>query len=91
MTQLVLIEQELTEAEEAKKIANKGKARVCARWAVALADEVWLATRSDPPFHGDTLTHLRRIQQVLLSPFHSRSGRAFKYGSSSEGLRPLHH
>ena len=47
---LVLIEQELAEAEEALKIANEGKIRVCARRAVGLADEVWLAKQSNQPF-----------------------------------------
>ncbi len=72
MTQLVLIEQELTEAEEAMKIGNEGKARVCARRAVALADEVWLANQSDQPFRGDALAHLRRIQQDLSLPLSIR-------------------
>ena len=37
-----LIEQELTAAEAALKAGNDGKARVCARRAVALASEAWL-------------------------------------------------
>jgi uncharacterized protein (UPF0147 family) len=68
MTQLVLIEQELAEAEEAIKIGNDGKARVCARRAVALADDAWLGTRSNQPFRGDAMAHLRRIQQDLSMP-----------------------
>ena len=63
-----LIEQELATAEAALKIGNDGKARVCARRAVALADEAWLATRSDQLFRGDALAHLHRIQQDLSMP-----------------------
>ncbi|MDH5574987.1 MAG: hypothetical protein OEY80_05850, partial [Nitrospirota bacterium] len=37
--------------------------RVCARRAVALADDAWLTNRSDQLFRGDALAHLRRIQQ----------------------------
>lgn len=58
-----LIEQELAAAEEARKIGNEGKARVCARRAVTLADEAWLAKQSDQPIGGDVMAHLRRIQQ----------------------------
>jgi len=68
MTQALLIEQELAAAEAALKIGNEGKARVCARRAVALADEACLAKQSDQPFHGDALAHLRRIQQDLSMP-----------------------
>ena len=72
MTQLTLIEQEFRAAEEALKIANEGKARVCARRAVALADDVWLAKQSDRSFRGDALAHLRRIQQDLSLPLSIR-------------------
>lgn len=58
-----LIQQEFTAAEAAWKDGNEGKARVCARRAVALADETWLADRSDQTFRGDAMAHLRRIQQ----------------------------
>lgn len=58
-----LTEQELAAAEEAWKSGYDGKARVCARRAVALADEAWLAKQSVQPFRGDAMTHLRRIQQ----------------------------
>jgi len=63
MTQTPLTEKELAAAEEALMIGNEGKARVCARLAVALADDAWLAKRSDQTFRGDALAHLRRIQQ----------------------------
>ena len=68
MSQKNLMEQELTAAEAAWKIGNEGKARVCARRAVALADEVWLAEQSEQPFRGDAMAHLRRIQQDLSLP-----------------------
>jgi hypothetical protein len=67
-----MIEQDLATAEEALKIGNEGKARVCARRAVALADDVWLAKQSDQPFRGDALAHLRRIQQDLSVPLSIR-------------------
>ncbi len=54
------------------KIGNDGKARVCARRAVALVDETWLAKRSDRPFRGDSLAHLRRIQEDLSLPLSIR-------------------
>jgi len=67
-----LIEQELATAEQALKIGNQGKARVCARRAVGLADDVWLAKHSVPPIRGDALAHLRRIQQDSSLPSHVR-------------------
>jgi len=67
-----LINQELSVAEEALKIGNEGKARVCARRAVGLADDVWLAKLSEQPFRGDALAHLRRIQQDSSLPSHVR-------------------
>ena len=57
------IEKELAGAKAAWKIGNDGKARVCVRRAVALADEIWLAKQSDQFFRGDAMAHLRRIQQ----------------------------
>lgn len=43
MTPAALIEQELAAAEAARQDSNDGKARVCARRAVARATEAWLA------------------------------------------------
>jgi hypothetical protein len=43
MAQPPLVEQELATAEKAFKTGNDGRARVCARRAVALADEAWFA------------------------------------------------
>ena len=68
MTQAALVEQELAAGETAMKEANDGKARVCARRAVALATEAWLARFPVAPWRGDTMEHLRRIQQDALFP-----------------------
>ena len=68
MAQAALIEQELAAAEAAWKDANEGKARVCARRAVALAIDAWLARLSLPPWRGDAMEHLRRIQQDASLP-----------------------
>jgi hypothetical protein len=62
------IEHELASAEAAWKDANEGKARVCARRAVALATEAWLARLPVPPWRGDAMEHLRRIQQAESLP-----------------------
>lgn len=62
MSNTDLIKNELATAEAAWKDGNDCKARVCARRAVELADEAWLAKRSDHPFRGDAMAHLRRIQ-----------------------------
>ncbi len=56
------IEQELSAGEAAWKMGNDGKARVCARRAVALADEAWLARHSIQGRPMDAMAHLRRIQ-----------------------------
>ncbi|MDR4494193.1 MAG: hypothetical protein R3B74_07185 [Nitrospirales bacterium] len=63
-----LTEQELAAAETAWNSGNDGKARVCVRRAVAIADATWLATQSDQPFRGDAMAHLRRIRQDLSLP-----------------------
>jgi hypothetical protein len=63
MTPTALIEHELTAAEAARHDNNDGKARVCARRAVALATEAWLAQLSIPRWRGDAMAHLRQIQQ----------------------------
>lgn len=68
MTPAALIEQELAAAEAARQECNDGKARVCARRAVALATEAWLARRPLPPWRGDAMAHLRQIQQDVLFP-----------------------
>ena len=72
MTQATLIEQELAAAEAAWKGTNDGKARVCARRAVAIAAEAWLARFPIPPWHGDAMAHLRRIQQDASFPLSIR-------------------
>ena len=57
-----LIEQELAAAETAQRNRNEGKARVCARRAVALAAETRLARLSLPRCRKDAMAHLREIQ-----------------------------
>ena len=68
MTPAALIEQELTAAEAARQNSNDGKARVCARRAVARATEAWLARLSIPRWRGDAMAHLREIQQDASFP-----------------------
>ena len=63
MMPTALIEQELAAAEAAQQDSNDGKARVCARRAVALATEAWLARLPFPRWRGDAMAHLRQIQQ----------------------------
>lgn len=64
----VPITRELVGAAAAWKSGNDGKARVCARRAVALADEAWLAQQAFPSWSGDAMAHLRRIQQDMSFP-----------------------
>ena len=68
MTPAALIEQELAAAEAAWQDGNDGKARVCARRAVARATEAWLARFPLPRWHGDAMAHLRQIQQDASFP-----------------------
>ena len=68
MTPAALIEQELAAAEAALQDGNDGKARVCARRAVARATEAWLARLPLPRWSGDTMAHLRQIQQDASFP-----------------------
>ncbi|MSQ77017.1 MAG: hypothetical protein EXR97_00990 [Nitrospiraceae bacterium] len=63
MVQVDLIERELAAAEAALKDANDGKARVCARRAVALATEAWLERLPVRKWRGDAMEYLRQIQQ----------------------------
>jgi len=63
MRPTALIEQELAAAESAQQDSNDGKARVCARRAVALATEAWLDRLPFPRWRGDAMVHLRQIQQ----------------------------
>ncbi|SPP65062.1 hypothetical protein [Nitrospira lenta] len=64
----VPIARELAGAAAAWQSGNDGKARVCARRAVALADEAWLAQQTSSPWFGDAMAHLRRIQQDVSFP-----------------------
>lgn len=68
MTPAALIEQELVAAEAARQNSNDGKARVCARRAVALATEAWLARLPLPRWRGDAMAHVRQIQQDASLP-----------------------
>ena len=68
MTPVALIEQELAAAEAARHNNNEGKARVCARRAVALAAEAWLVRLPPPRWRGDAMEHLRQIQQDASFP-----------------------
>jgi hypothetical protein len=68
MTLATLIEQELAAARAAQQNGNDGKARVCARRAVARATEAWVARLPFPRWHGDAMTHLRHIQQEASFP-----------------------
>ena len=52
MAHAALIERELAAAETAWKDSNEGKARVCARRAMALATEAWLACLPAPSWRG---------------------------------------
>jgi hypothetical protein len=62
------IEKELAMAEAALREANDGKARVCARRAVALAAEAWLERFPRPSWCGDAVNKLRQIQQEETFP-----------------------
>ena len=68
MVPATLIEKELAAAQAAEQDGNHGKARVCARRAVALATEAWLARLPFPRWRGDGMAHLRHIQQDTSFP-----------------------
>jgi hypothetical protein len=68
MTPTALIERELAAAEAARQERNDGKARVCARRAVAHATEAWIARLSIPGWHGDAMAYLRKIQEDASFP-----------------------
>jgi hypothetical protein len=68
MTPATLIEQELAAAQAAQQDGNNGKARVCARRAVALATDLWLAQLPAPRWRGDAMAQLRHIQQDASLP-----------------------
>ena len=67
-----LVDQELRAAEVAWKAGNEGKARVCARRAVARAAESWLVRLAKPPGRGDVMDQLRRILQNTTFPLSVR-------------------
>jgi len=68
MTPAALIEQELATAEAAQHDGNDGKARVCARRAVARATEAWMAQPSSPPWRGDAMARLQEIHRDTSLP-----------------------
>ena len=68
MTPATLVEQELAAAQAAQQDGNDGKARVCARRAVALATDVWLAQLPAPRWRGDAMAQLSHIQQNASLP-----------------------
>ena len=63
-----MIDRELAAAEVAWTQGHEGKARVCARRAVALAAEAWLVRSGRSLRRGDAMEHLRRIQQQEAFP-----------------------
>ena len=65
---MALIERELAAAEAARQERNDGKARVCARRAVAHAIEAWIARFSAPGWRGDAMAYLRKIQEDASFP-----------------------
>ena len=68
MTPKALIEREIAAAEAARQERNDGKARVCARRAVAHAIEAWIAQFSVPGWRGDAMAYLRKIQEDASFP-----------------------
>lgn len=68
MTPAERITEELAAAQAAQQDGNDGKARVCARRAVALATDVWLARLPMPLWRGDAMAQLRQIQQHASFP-----------------------
>ena len=72
MTPAERIIQELAAAKAAQQDGNDGKARVCARRAVAYATEAWLARLPVPRWQGDAMAHLRQIQRDLSFPLSLR-------------------
>jgi hypothetical protein len=63
LNRLEQIEKELAVADAALRDANEGKARVCARRAVALVAEAWIERFPRPDWRGDAMTQLRQIQR----------------------------
>lgn len=68
MTNPSSVEQELRAAELAWEVGNEGKARVCARRAVALALAAWSARAGQTTWPGDVMEQLRQIHQHAAFP-----------------------
>ena len=81
MTPTALIERELAAAESARQECNDGKARVCARRAVAHAAEAWIGRFSVPGWRGDAMAYLRKIQEDASFPLPIRQA-AERLGTS---------
>src|SRR3989454_1168400 len=85
------IEKELAMAEAAMREANEGKARVCARRAVALAAEASLERFPQPGWRGDAMHHLRQITTGgILSPTHPSGCRATQHKDHATGHRAVY-
>jgi hypothetical protein len=63
---LEAIEKELAIGREARRIGNKGKARVCARRAAGLAIGFWLRDR--PGWGTDAISKLRHLHDEASVP-----------------------
>lgn len=68
MSDATMIDRELAAAEAAWRQGHEGRARVCARRAVASAAKAWWARSGRSLRCGDALEHLRRIQRQETFP-----------------------
>lgn len=66
------IAKELSTGTQAWIDGNQGKARVCARRAVAIAVETWWAKRGERQRSADAMGYLRRIQEQATFPLSVR-------------------
>ena len=91
MTPTALIEQELAAAEAARHDSNDGKARVCARRAVARATDAWIGAIHDSTMargcYGTSPTH--SAGRILPSSY-PPGGRAIEYRGNPSAHSPLH-
>ena len=62
------IEREMQRAEEARRVGNQGKARVCARRAAGWAIGAWRAEQSPKTRIESVLTHLQAISDEEAHP-----------------------
>ncbi len=66
------IEQELAKAATGLREGNDGRARVCARRAVALGAQAWVRRGGRKAGPADTMNQLREIQQEEAFPLEMR-------------------